>query len=377
MTRFQNVIEWTHLYAGLAAAPLLLLLGLTGSILSFEYPLDQVLNHKLNYVRPQGVRVSLDELLRVAAASHPNARVTTLALSPYSPAPDLAYTALVVGAKVPETTVYLDQYTGTILGQHTGRTFTSAVHNLHTNLMTGEDRWGSIPLAITAALLILLSLTGLILWWPRKIISVNWQASSRRITFDLHNALGFYSFLFMLLFGVTGVIIHYLPVMLPATNRALHIDGSEPEFHVRPPNANTARRSLEEIARTATASVPGARLTQIGLPKRDGVYRVWMKYPEDHTPLGRTNLLIDPYSGAVLWQRTSRNAAMPTRFYRQWNHELHTGDFFGWPGKILLCLMSLVLPVLAVTGPLFWFRKRRRPSKVSQPNNAKSYDMVP
>ncbi len=106
------------------------------------------------------------------------------------------------------------------------------------------------------------------------------------------------------------------------------------------------------------------------------MYRIWMKYPEDHTPLGRTNLLIDPYSGAVLWKQTSRSATTTTRFFRQWNHELHTGDFFGLTGRILLCVMSLVLPVLAVTGPLFWFRKRRRPRKASQPLQAKSDSVV-
>ncbi len=246
MTKFQGTLEWIHLYTGLAAAPLLLLLGLTGSILSFEYPFDRLLNHKLNYVQPQAARVPLDELVRVAEAPYHGARVTRLTLSPYSAAPDLAYTALVAAAKKSGTTVYLDQYRGRILGEHTGLTFTAAVHNLHTNLMTGEDRWGSTVLGVTAALLILLSLTGVILWWPRKILAVNWQASSRRITFDLHNALGFYSFLFLLLFGVTGVVIRWEPTLLPAANQALHISDTEPEFHSSPADTGMARRSVED-----------------------------------------------------------------------------------------------------------------------------------
>jgi len=96
-----------------------------------------------------------------------------------------------------------------------------------------------------------------------------------------------------------------------------------------------------------------------------------MKYPEDRTPLGRTIVLVDPYSSAVLWKQTSRSAPVTTKYLRQWNHELHTGDFFGLTGKILLCLMSLVLPVLAVTGPLFWFQKQRHLRRASQPLRAK------
>ena len=358
-TQFKTVLQLIHLYAGLAAAPLLLLLGLTGSILSFEYPLDRVLNPQLNYVTPGPERVSLDKLVQAAQAVDPEARVATLSLSPYSPAPGLAYTASLVKSGLPATTVYLDPYTGRVLGEHTGRTLTSTVHDLHTNLLTGEDAWGSVLLSTMGGLLILVSLTGMILWWPRKILRINWNASSRRITFDLHNALGFYSFLFLLIFGVTGVLVRVGPSIMPSRVRAVVRSDSEPKLTSSCGNENTSRPGLQEIARIAANRTPGARLTQMGLASGKGVYRIWMKYPEDHTPVGRTNLLIDPCGGAVLWQRTSRGTAPPTRFFREWNHELHTGDFFGITGKILFCLMSLALPILAVSGPLFWFRKQR------------------
>ena len=356
--RFKTLVGFLHLYLGLAAAPLLLLLGVTGSILSFEYPLDRALNPGLNYVTPAPEKVPLDRLAEVAHALDPAARLTTLSLSPYSAAPGIAYTASLVRANSPAVTVYLDPYTGRVLGQHTGPTFTSRVHNLHTNLMTGEDAWGSILLAFTAALLILLSLTGIILWWPRKILRVNWRASSRRITFDLHNALGLYSFAFLLLFGLTGVIVRMVPVLISSSPSATR--DSEPKLRTRCAPGQPPHATLDDIANAAIAGTPGARLTQIGLPQGRSVYRIWMKYPEDHTPLGRTNLLIDPCDAAVLWSRTSRSAAPSTRFFRQWNHELHTGDFFGLTGKFLFCIMSLCLPVLAVTGPLFWLRRQNR-----------------
>ncbi len=349
------------MYSGLSAAPLLLLLGLTGSYLTFEYPLDRLLNPGLNYVHPRPARLPLDRLVDTVQAAHPESRVTSVALSPYSAAPDIAYTLQLAGPNKSSSTIYIDEYTGQILGQHSGYTLSTAIHNLHTNLLTGEDGFGGIFLMLTAGLLILLSITGIILWWPRKIVSVNWSASSRRIVFDLHNTFGFFSFGFMLLFGVTGVIIHWQSAMLPAANRALHISDTEPEFHSKAPSALTKRQPLEGVVRTAGVAVAGARVTQVTIPRGTGVYRVWMKYPEDGTPLGRTNLLIDPYTSAVLWQRTSRTAPSTTRFFRQWNRELHTGDILGWPGKIVMCVMSLTLPVLAVTGPLFWFRKRRKP----------------
>ena len=356
--RIKTIVSLVHLYAGLASAPLLLLLGLTGSVLSFEYPLDRALNPGLNYVTPASQKVPLDRLREAAHALHPAARLAMLSLSPYSSARDIAYTVLLVPAGSPAISVYLDPYTGRVLGQHIGPSFISLVHNLHTNLLTGEDAWGSLLLAFTASLLILLGITGIILWWPRKIFRVNWRASSHRINFDLHNALGFYSFLFLLLFGITGVVVRMVPVLISSSPSAS--SDSEPKLQTHCSIGQRPQSTLQDIALAASSSTPGARLTQISFPEGRGLYHIWMKYPEDHTPLGRTNLLIDPCDGSVLWSRTSRTSAPSTRFLRQWNHEFHTGDFFGWTGKIVFCLVSLTLPVLAISGPLFWFRRQKR-----------------
>jgi uncharacterized iron-regulated membrane protein len=102
------------------------------------------------------------------------------------------------------------------------------------------------------------------------------------------------------------------------------------------------------------------------MPGSRGVYRVWLKYPEDGTPLGRSYVLVNAYTAGPLYVRDARTIHVPTRFFREWNREVHTGDFWGLPTRILACLMSLLLPVLAVTGPLFWWRKKRvRPVRKS------------
>jgi uncharacterized iron-regulated membrane protein len=103
------------------------------------------------------------------------------------------------------------------------------------------------------------------------------------------------------------------------------------------------------------------------MPGGRGVYRAWLKYPEDGTPLGRSFVLVNAYSGAVLYTRNARTVGLPTRFFREWNREVHTGDILGWPTRILACLISLMLPVLAVTGPLFWWLRPRAPPPSKRP----------
>jgi uncharacterized iron-regulated membrane protein len=143
------------------------------------------------------------------------------------------------------------------------------------------------------------------------------------------------------------------------TNKALHLPDTEPDLKFAPPYSGSRPVSLEDVAAAARASIPGARLTQINMPGTRGAYRAWFKFAEDGTPLGRSFVLINAYSGAVLYTRSARTVGVPTRFSREWNREIHTGDILGWPTRILACLMSLMRPVLAITGPLFWWRRTR------------------
>jgi uncharacterized iron-regulated membrane protein len=358
MSKLRRITVWVHLYAGLAAAPLLFVLGLTGSFLVFEYPLDHVFHAHLAYVQPAPEAMPLDSLLTSIHSAYPAAKVLTFALSPSSPAPDLAYSAQV---QLPEqadpSTVFVNQYSGQVLGKIDGMSFATAVHEFHTDMLLGDR--GAFVMMLIASLLILLSLSGIVLWWRRKIVTIRWSASGRRLNFDLHNAIGFYSFVFMLLFGITGVVVHWQSKWVPMANSALHLSDAEPDLKIVRPGPGARPIPLQAVAAAARLSFPSARLTQINMPGTRGVYRAWLKYPEDGTPLGRSFVLVNAYSGTVLFTRSARTVGVPTRFFREWNREVHTGDILGWPTRILACLMSLMLPVLAITGPLFWWRRPR------------------
>lgn len=363
MSKLHRFLGGIHLYAGLIAAPFLLMLGLTGSFLVFEYPLDHLFHRHLAYVQPGATTLPLDILLHKVQTAYPSARVVAFALSPSSPSPDLAYTVQIQLPRVPyASTTFVNQYTGRVFGKIDGPSFATAVHEFHTDLLLGAR--GAFVAMLMASVLILLSASGVVLWWPRKILRVNWRASGRRINFDLHNAVGFYSSVFMLLFGITGVIVHWQSKWLPLTNEVLHLPDNEPDIKASKPYGNVAMVPLDQVAAEARSVLPGARLTQINMPGHNGVYRVWFKYPEDGTPLGRSFVLIQPYTGGVLYTRSARTIHTPTRFFREWNRELHTGDIFGWPTRILACGMSMMLPVLAVTGPFFWWKRTRKRSRV-------------
>lgn len=80
--------------------------------------------------------------------------------------------------------------------------------SLHENLLAGPN--GRLANGIGAICLTLLCLTGAIIWWPgvknwRRSLTVSWGAHFARINWDLHSALGFWCFAFILMWGISGL----------------------------------------------------------------------------------------------------------------------------------------------------------------------------
>jgi len=86
------------------------------------------------------------------------------------------------------------------------------VARFHTSLLAGYR--GRLINGAAAALLILISITGLIVWWPgmknwRRGVSVNWRARFARLNWDLHSALGFWASSLVLLWAISGFYFAY------------------------------------------------------------------------------------------------------------------------------------------------------------------------
>jgi uncharacterized iron-regulated membrane protein len=83
-----------------------------------------------------------------------------------------------------------------------------AIVRFHTNLLSGPV--GRTINGIGALSLLVLCLTGAIIWWPgvkhwRRSLTVNWQAHFARINWDLHSALGFWGWVWLLVWAISGV----------------------------------------------------------------------------------------------------------------------------------------------------------------------------
>ena len=336
-----------HMIAGLAAALFAIVLGLTGSIMAFEDEIDHVTHPHLFRVDPRG-RTSL------------SLTALTDRLSSVLPGPVVAYGMGVTPDRsyslgTSRGTVFVNQYTGEVLGTRDGPTWLNNVHQIHLRLLAGNT--GKTIVSWAGVVIMLLTISGLYLWWPVKRVSIDLAAGGRRVWFDAHNAIGVISFAFLLVLAFTGAIIGFERTTTPllySVTASRPYPGNVPVT----PVAGGHVISPDEAVAIAARTLPGAAPILANVTTGTAAYRVALRYPEDLTPGGRSRVFVDPYSGAVLQAESSRTTAAGTRLVNL-NRAVHTGDVFGIPTKIVMSLASLAAVAQAITGTVMWWKRPR------------------
>jgi uncharacterized iron-regulated membrane protein len=208
-----------------------------------------------------------------------------------------------------------------------------------------------------AVLLCALGVTGIFIYrrfW-RTFFMLRWRESARIFFADAHKMLGITSVAFNLLLGFTGAywnLTHVIGEELA--------DMPKPAPLERGLYADTL--SLDALVRDAGERLPGFHAGYISLPTMpEGGVIVWGAVEPRGVlrgPYG-CNLVYDQLSGAHKATTDIRTAGAWTQFVDAFM-PLHFGTFGGLPVKILWCIGGLTPGLLAITGTLVWWHRRRR-----------------
>jgi uncharacterized iron-regulated membrane protein len=347
-----------HRWLALVVAVFLVVVAVSGGLLVLEGPVSRA---RQPHVVAAGTRLPLDTLVQRARAATGGGDVEMMTLGD---SPDLAWGVVLSPTSGQgsdgETDVLVNPYTGAILRTPPGPdplvAFMRKVHLLHTQLLGGRVG-NAIVVAVTFVALFLV-LSGIVIWWRDKLWRVSTSGSWKRTNFDLHHSLGIFSAVVLLIITSTGLWVRYATVdeWMQKLNRS-----PKPAVPSQPAaEAGMPLLSLDSIAALARAAVPGAAIMNIQLPpgpKRPAM--VQLKYPEDHTPAGRSRVFVDKYRGTVLLAMSTRTAEAGQHMI-DIKRSLHTGDIYGLPTQILWMLGAFLLATQAVTGVLMWWNAKRR-----------------
>lgn len=354
-----------HLYLSLIVGVFVIILGVTGSIMAFETELDHLFHSRLTYVTPQTKALSLTEIGAAALKAIPGARIRGYALST---APNISYQ---VGTS--EGTVFVNQYTGEILGVQKGpdsvNDALNFIHQFHLRLaIRNQSDVGKEIIKWVGVVILLLLCSGLYLWWPAKRVSIRKGGTSWRFWFDLHNTVGVFSLVFLLTLAITGAVIGFEEKTTPWFYK---MTGTQPfvvynraaRFDVTPP-ADPKPITPDQAIEIARVALPGAAPFSLNVPGPKDPYFIRARYPEDLTGGGRSQVVVDQYSGKVLAAEGSRTAPAGSRIITA-NRALHTGDIFGVPSKVIMSLASLMLVAQLMTGVIMWSKRGKKKRAVA------------
>jgi uncharacterized iron-regulated membrane protein len=346
----RNFLIVAHRWTALVVGIILFGISASGAALVFEGAIDRALNPGLWHVTPSGPPMSIDSLIARVAVRYP---ADTVGVISFSSAPDRAWTM-----NADALTLFVNPYTGEIKGTRTPResqtTFARRLHVFHVEFFAG--RVGRSVVGAVTAIALFLVLTGIILWWPDKLVRITTTASWKRINFDLHHAFGSVAALILIVITASGLVIHYGPL----TQAVRSLDTTPPAAPPRQPAApaNAPPRTFDALAAAGRGALPGASIMAISNGDERNPAVLAMRFPEDHTPAGRSRVFVDRYSGAILATVSTRDAQLGTRIDNL-KRSLHTGDILGKPTEAIWLLAAIVLASQVVTGVLMWWNARK------------------
>lgn len=341
---------------------LLVVISVSGSVLVFEETLHEWLRPDLYHVEPGDESVSMDRVLNTANRAYPEHTPWLTALPTEPPDPVVVR----LGPEAPM--VYVDPYRGTLLGaQGPEEGLVHVVAGLHVDLLAGSV--GGLIVGIMGLLLVLLTATGLVLWWPRRLqvlwdaIRVSWTQGALRFNYDLHRAGGFYTAVFLLVTALTGSAF----IFYPTTQQIIATVTATEPWPPAPPtvDADSGSISGEAVSYTAALEAAGRALpeatpTYLTAPEdaRSPV-TVRLRTPPEWHPNGRTFMYVHPETARVLRVDDAREAPWGAQVLQTF-YPLHIGAVGGLFVKWLYVVLGLAPAVLSVTGTIIWYQRWRR-----------------
>lgn len=345
-----------HFYAGVSVAPVLMVLAVTGALYVFKDDLESVLYARTMFVQPQPSRVPLDDQIAAGAASLPNsyraARVTV------SSDPTRATSISFQAKDQPRREVYVNPHTGEVQGEVSGERLFSVILTIHRRLYIGTT--GRVLVELTTGWTIVLLITGLYLWWPRKTEKVKGVLAPRLwakpyvVLRDLHALAGFYLLPVALTIACTGLL--YTLVWGAGYGYAAKQTSAVAEQPSSVSDPEAQPLPLDEAFAIARRHYPDAAELRLTPPAKATGALVFSARG-DTGPRNQGSLALDRSTGEVL-KDTPLSQASALRWWSSWNYPLHVGSVLGMPTKVIWFIACMILTALPITGLWMWWQRR-------------------
>ncbi|AQP99698.1 cellulose-binding protein [Pseudoalteromonas aliena] len=362
-----------HSWIALIAIIPLIVISITGSVLVFKSEIDGLLMPNSHFVvKALPERMPIDKLISNTENAYPEYVIGSWEIFNGDTA-DRVY--LVKRGTEQWHKFHLNQYTGDILSEPVGTShyFTDWFLELHYTFLLNDfkslpGQTGTVLGFFFALFLLVLGITGLIIYrkfWQR-LFSVRWRATLQIVLSDIHKMTGVIGSPIIIILAITGGYFNgavwYHEV----------IEHAEEEHFALTKNLYSSDISFQHILDDSKKQIPTFNGTFLVMP---------LQPDENITVFGEVstaNPLASEYANTVTYNKlTGEHIANwdIRKVGTGWQvidsfRKLHFGYFAGLISKILWCVIGLSPVWLAGTGFYLWFtrRKRKKQSQVNRSN---------
>jgi len=353
----KTILFRIHWILGITAGLVLAVVGVTGAMIGFEAEILRAMNPSIRATAAEGPIAAPSKLIDAARAAHPGYNARNLA---WEGDDEPVVVRLAKGSERGGLEVALDPHTAAVLGTPRGKDTFDVAEQLHRNLAAGPV--GKQIVGASTAILLVLAITGIILRWPRRSswrawLTFNPKLRGRGFLWHLHSVAATWLLAFYLIAALTGLWWSYdfyrnAINAMAGVSGPMRRPGGDGKADLPPATIDQSwtvfRREATDATR-ANFALSGAA---------DAPVEIRYQTPASPHERAWNTLKVDAANDSVAARELYAEQPRGRRFVSS-IFPLHSGGFFGLPGRIVVAFAALMMPFFAVTGFLLWIARRR------------------
>ncbi|MDW7694584.1 PepSY-associated TM helix domain-containing protein [Flammeovirgaceae bacterium SG7u.111] len=381
-SKVRQLNDWLHLWLGLVSGIVVFIVSITGCFYAFQQEIKDAAESWRFVEAQENPFVPPSQLLDTAQSYMGDSKPTGLTYSNGEGAAAVGFSSFEKG-KRSFSVVFMNPYTGAFLKKQ--QTIGEGEFDFFRFIIDGHRAlWlpyeiGRPIVGVCTLIFLFLLFSGLVMWWPKnfkkanfnKSFKIKWNGSFKRVNYDLHNVLGFYTLVLAFILGVTGLVWSF--EWFEDSLYYITSGGEEKPGHHHPHSdiikagelANDSISMLDRawyITIAQEQNAQGFYMTPI-LEDPDDAIEI-IAYQDKGSWYNRNEYYYDQYTLERFRVQGDRfSEASFADQLTMLNYDIHIGAALGLSGKILAFFISLVCASLPITGLMVWLNKKKKGKK--------------
>lgn len=355
-----------HKWLSLPVGIIITIVCLTGAILVFQDEILELSNPSHYFVDVVKEKpMPLEELIPKVNAQLDSNSVASVQISD-----DPKRTYRMTLAEGFRITAFVNQYTGEVTGMYKFQESTFyTIMVLHRWLMDGSRTWGKYTVGISTLIFVFILISGVIVWmpkrWNRSRFKIQFRKGRKRLFYDMHNVLGVYACLVLLICALTGMVWSF-EWYRNGLFRLFGVEVAESGGHGGGRGARGGQQeekkelnvaNWQTVFNSLQTSNPDYEYIRV----QDGSAAVHLK--SSVTSRATDQYKFDKKTGEITARTLFKDQEGTTKIWA-WVYSLHVGNYWGIWSKIFTCIFALIGASLPLTGYYIFFVKRKNKKTV-------------